>query len=104
MAQHNLWCWYKVVIQGCDDVVFVNNWTILQDNILPRSCYNDMIGRCYCANIGKLMDQQCTNVGPTTTDDVVQMGVNNICANIARLVGHQCINVRSTTTGGVVPM
>ena len=25
LAQHHLYCWCKVVIQGCDDVVFVNN-------------------------------------------------------------------------------
>ena len=33
LAQHRLW----VVVQCCDDVVFMNNFPALRDNIVPRS-------------------------------------------------------------------
>ena len=63
-----------------------------------------MIGRRYCANIGKIVGQQCNTVGPTTYDDVGPMQANNSFANTGRIVGHQCPNVGPTTIGVVVPM
>ena len=71
LTQPHLWCSYIVVIQCCDNVVFVNIGSTLYDAV--RSWYNDIIGRRYCANIGKIVVQQYIDVGSTTTERIVPM-------------------------------